>query len=242
MTFSNFTPAFPFTIRMEEYQDIKVQNDTATEVFLVCNGQMHRMKEDKEVVNGFKLRFYGWMGAIGDDLDIVVIGLNGDTYTESSIVTITMPEAPILPILQFILNWLKNHPVMGQKSFAKVFETKRKPFKQITTRPQFLATTASGDIDKPHIGSVASEWKEYIEIIYIADIRKKIDLEKHEYFLFHLERYLSNNPNLSNVVGLVEIDTTGYNMPDERLENIYLHQSTLRCLASVIPEYADQVP
>jgi len=242
MAFSNFTPLVPFELHQEEYVDIKVQNAVAADVFITCNGFCHKMYVDKQVPNGFKIRWFGWMGGYGNDLDLTLVGTNGDVYTKASMATLTLPSAPILPILEYILDYCKTHPILGQKSFSKVYKLVRKPYKHITTRPQILATCADGDIDKPHIGSVASEWDESIEIIYIADIRKKADLENHEKFLQILETWLSANPNLDNRVGLVEIDPTGFNLPDERLENIYLHQSTVRCTAKVIPLYADQIP
>ena len=70
MAFSNFTPAGPQSVRLEEFVEIKVENDTASEIWIACNGFLIPMEINKQITNGFKKKLYGWMVSVGLDLDL----------------------------------------------------------------------------------------------------------------------------------------------------------------------------
>jgi hypothetical protein len=238
MVFSNFSGTSA-SIRLEQYSTIKIENDAASDVYIVCNGDMRKMLDDSAVVNGFKFNLYGWMPGVGSTMDILFIGDNGDTYTESSYLTVTEPQAPILPIIQYIVDWLTNEPTLS--AYVKKIETVRKPHKFSTTRPQYLPIAPHAGVSQPQIGEVEVQYDWELSVIFIEDLREQtrkiLDLGRHETFIYKLVNHITNNPTLSGTLGIVDIDITDVNMPDERLDNVYLHQSSVDMVVQVIPEY-----
>ena len=235
MAFSAYTISDQ-NIRIEEYTEIRIVNASApSTVYLECNNFMVKMEVDRDVANGYKKKLYGWMVYTGDNLDITFIGSNADIQTQAGQLSVSESDNPILPIIDFLLDYLKTHPILS--TYAKVYETIRKPFKFITTRPQFLVTMPDIDIFFPQIGDPEHEWEEVLHIIYIDDIREPTDLQRHGRFLKIMDDYLRNNPNLNHNLGCIDIDVVKAQMPNETMDNIYLHQSTLICMLSIIPEY-----
>lgn len=235
MVFSNYSIS-DSNIRLEEFTTIKIENAAApANVYIECNNFLIKMEVDNAVPNGWKKNLYGWMPSEGVNLDIDFIASNGDIQNHLSQLTITSPDNAILPVIDFLLNYMKTHPILS--TYVKTYETIRKPFKFITTRPQFLVTMPDADILFPQIGDPEHEWDEIIHLIYIDDIREPVDLQKHGRFLKIMDDYLRHNPNLDDKLGIVDIDVVKAQMPNETLDNIYLHQSTLICRVSVIPEY-----
>ena len=235
MPFSDFLPAGPISLRLEDKVEITLKHTTATNVWITCNGFCYPMYVDKTVVTGFKLKFYGWMPGMCSGKDLVAIADNGNILTKPIYMTVTEPQNPIKPICDFILNWLMSDPEL--KTYVKDAQLMKKPNKFITTRPAFIVFSPEGDIVPAQIGSTEKEYDELVDVVFADDIRHKIDLTRHERFIFKLTNYLSNNPTLSPTLGVVQVDPVRFQLPDERIDNIYLHQSLLRVRVQVIPEY-----
>jgi len=235
MVFSGFTPAGPQSVRLEESIDIRVVNPDISQGWVVCNGFCYPLRVDKTVANGWKLTYYGWMPGQCEDADLILLGDNGDIQTHSTYLTVTEPQAPFLPILEFLIQWLETEPTL--KTYVKVAKIVRKPERFTTTRPQYLVVCPNAGVNFAQIGENDIQYDERISIMFIDDLRKAIRYERHETFIYKVVNYIRNNPTLSGNLGIVDTDVTDVKMPDERLENVYLHQSSVEMRVRVEPEY-----
>jgi hypothetical protein len=235
MTFSGFTPATPQSIQLEQYIDIAVDHDSASHIWISANGHLTEMKVTVGLEGHFTKRYYGFMSGKVDAEDLVLISDVGEIDVHSSYLTITEPDDPILPVCQYILDWLMNDSEL--KDFVKWGDTMKRSDKFITTRPAYIVFCPETEIRPAQIGSTKKEYNETIDIVFAEDLRHEFSLAKHERFITRLTNYLSNTPNLMSTLGVVQVDPIKAQFPDSRMSHIYLHQSSLRVRVQVQPSY-----
>lgn len=244
MTFSNCSLTILTSIKYEEYVDITIVNDNSaiipitpdpTHVYLMVGQICREMASYSAIPHGWRLRLFGWMVGEGATQDITFVADDGDILHVNNLLTVTATEDVVSVITQFFLDWCETDPVVS--TYAKVFKSIRSPYKFITTRPQALFTIPDSDVKFAQIGSNEMEWDMNCIMILIDDLRTEVDLQRHDTFIKRFCDYLSNNPNLDNRFGVIDVDIVKWTLPDERMDNIYLHQSSVIMKISVIPSY-----
>jgi hypothetical protein len=149
--------------------------------------------------------------------------------------TVNEPDEPFTPVIQYLLNWIETDAVL--KDYAKVFQELKKPFVFITTRPQFLVYTEEGPLEWWTVGGQEMQYDSIFLIIFIDDLRRKVDFSRHYTFIKRVVDHIRNNPTLGGTVGVLNAECLDYEMPGQRTESIYLHKSILRVGINLLPEY-----
>jgi hypothetical protein len=199
-------------------------------------------------ISTYTRTFFGWEIGVCDKIQVTLVAVKerdagGSEGDEASLYagypttgfSVTEPSSPFQPIIEYILNWLETEPTLS--GYAKVFQELRKPFRFITTRPQFFVYTPDGPFKWWTAHDNQIEYRSMFIVAFLDDIRGKVDFSRHETFVRKFSDHIRLNPTLGGTLGVLNAELVSYSMPGQSTESTFLHQSSVRISINVLPEY-----
>ena len=144
-------------------------------------------------------KVYGWqMGAFPGARDVVITAFSDTPSSLSNTISMEVVQVRdvIRPVLDYFVQFLQNHPEMGQKEFAKAYKLIRKPRQVKTESPAFFVRMADLEL-VPLLASTEMKWVMTVTINYLESIRNKreIDPIKHQIFVRDVVNHVSSTPS-----------------------------------------------